>query len=79
MFGGFISRQRSGGLKTIGTGHYHIHEDEIGFDLLGPLDTFFTAFGSTDLVATTQQQLGQNVAFSGRIVNDQNGFDGHGG
>ena len=79
VLGGLVARQRAGGLEAVGSGHHHVHDDEVGLDLLGAFDALVAAFRGTDLVAGTLQKLGHEVALGGGVVDNQDVFDGHDG
>jgi hypothetical protein len=65
VLGGIVLRQCAGGLEAVRSRHDHVHQHQVGHDLLGTGDTFVTAFRGGHLVAGAGQELGEDMSLSG--------------
>ena len=77
MTGGGIAHNRARGLKTILSGHDHIHQDQVRWMLAYALDGSIAIFSSSHRVAIRGQQFGQKMTFSCRVIDNQYVLDSH--
>jgi hypothetical protein len=64
-------------LETALAGHHHVHQDEVGLELLRLGEPVVGVFRRGDFEAVLRQQIAQELAVGGRVVDDQDVLDGH--